>query len=146
MNLKENLANLLAERKELRSLCNDLNRFHLMAVREQVKETEQRISDLVVGSLTLTKYESIAPWILAEAVQSLLSYLGSIIYYDEPASIWNGRECLTPGTGVSWAPLLQERLTALCGQLDATVFEMLQGGVKPASVLQGGVKPASVLG
>jgi hypothetical protein len=96
-----------------------------MANREQVKETEQRIADLVTGSLTLTKYESIAPWILAEAVQSLLSYLGSIIYYDEPASIWNGRVHLTPGTGVSWAPPLQERLTALCGQLDATVSEML---------------------
>jgi hypothetical protein len=85
MNLKETLANLLAERKELRQLSADLNRFHLMANREQVKETEQRISDLVTGLLTLTKYESITPWILAEAVQSLLSYLGAIVYYDEPA-------------------------------------------------------------
>ncbi len=122
---KETLATLLAERKLLRQLSNDLTRFHLMAVREQVKETEQRISDLVVGPLHLSKYESIAPWILAEAVQSLLSYLGSIIYYDEPASIWNRRECLTPGTGVSCNLPLQERLTALCGQLDATVFGML---------------------
>jgi hypothetical protein len=96
-----------------------------MANLEQVKDTEQRIADLVTAPLTLTKYESIAPWILAQAVQSLLSYLGSIIYYDEPASIWNGRVNLTPGTGVSWAPALQERLTALCGQLDATVFGML---------------------
>jgi hypothetical protein len=126
MNLKESLAILLAERKLLRQLSNDFTRFHLMANREQVKETEQRISDLVTGPLTLTKYETVAPWILAEAVQSLLSYLGSIIYYDEPASIWNGRECLTPGTGVSWAPALQERLTALCGQIDATVSEMLE--------------------
>ncbi len=123
---KETLTTLLAERKLLRQLSADLNRFHLMANREQVKETEQRISDLVTGPLTLTKYESIAPWILVEAVQSLLSYSGSIIYYDEPASIWNGRVHLTPGTGVSWARPLQERLTALCGQLDKTLSTMLR--------------------
>jgi hypothetical protein len=127
VSFQDALANLLAERKLLRQLSADLNRFNLMAVREQVKETEQRISDLVTGSLTLTKYESITPWILAQAVQSLLSYLGGIGYYDDPSSIWNHRECLTPGTGVSWAPALQERLTALCGQLDATVLEMLGG-------------------
>jgi hypothetical protein len=122
---QETLAKLLADRKLLRQLSNDFTRFHLMANLEQVKETEQRISDLVTAPLTLTKYESIAPWILAEAVQSLLSYLGGIGYYDDPGSIWNRREWLTPGTGVSYARPLQERLTALCGQLDATVFGML---------------------
>jgi hypothetical protein len=113
-NFQETLASLLAERKELRSLCNDLSRFRLMGNREQVQETEGLISDLVTGPLTLTKYETVAPHFLAEAVQNLLSYLGSGVYYDDPASIWNYRESITPGVGVSWTPRLQERLTALC--------------------------------
>jgi hypothetical protein len=130
MPLQGALLHLLAERKLLRQLSNDLTRFHLMENREQVQQTEQRISDLVTGPLHLSKYESITPWILAEAVQSLLSYLGSRVYCDEPATVWNRQECLTPGTGVSWARPLQERLTALCGQLDTTVSKMLEGSVE----------------
>jgi replicative DNA helicase len=67
------LVSLLAERKLLRQLCSDLTRFQLMAMREQAQETEQRISDLVQEPLHLSQRESVTPWQLVSAVESLLS-------------------------------------------------------------------------
>jgi hypothetical protein len=93
-------------------------------MREQAQQTEQRISELVQEPLGLSKLERIAPHFLAEAVQNLFGTLNDFRYSDEPRLVWNHN--LLPGVGLNWRPL-QERLTLLCGPLDATVSEMLAG-------------------
>jgi hypothetical protein len=99
VSFQESIVSLLAERKELRALFSDLTRFHLMANGEQVQETEQRISDLVTGPLPLSKYDSVTPHVLTEAVENLTSYLASSVSYESPASIWNPRTLNTRTRG-----------------------------------------------
>jgi hypothetical protein len=117
------LANLLAERTLLRQLSNDLTHFRVLADRAKAQAVEQRISDLVQEPLNLSKLESKAPHFLAEAVQSLLATLNDLRFCDEPSRVWQLNPI--PGVGLTWPLALQERLTTLCGPLDATVSEML---------------------
>jgi len=123
---RDALANLLAERKLLRKLSNDLTHFRVLGDREQAQKIEQRISDLVQEPLNLSKLESKAPHFLAEAVQNLFASLNDLRFYDEPGRYWE-QYTPVPNVGLVWPRALQERLTTLCGPLDVTVSEMLAG-------------------
>jgi hypothetical protein len=70
--VQDRLANLLAERKLLRHLSQDLTRCLALADREQAHKIEQRISELVQGTLNLSKRESMAAHFLADAVRNLI--------------------------------------------------------------------------
>jgi hypothetical protein len=123
MNLKDDLARLLAERKLLRQLLQDLTRYLVLDERERTKQPEQKIAELVQEPLKLSRRDSVAVTFLAQGAHNIILAFTNLNLLESPTHYWDIYNPI-PGVGLAWPPL-QDRLIALCGPLDETLSTML---------------------
>ena len=127
---KDSVLILLAERKELRLLCEDLQRINPTYNRERIAVVEARISELVLGPLGLERGDCPADPHLAQACQRLpflLTDREHPEHTDNPNRVWDGQVSVVVGvSATNWHPLLKSRLLALCGPLDQPLSKLLE--------------------
>jgi hypothetical protein len=124
--LRSALESLLAERKELRESVQKAIIYRLRYDTERTAETEQSISELVNGPLSLESYELPSAANLATACEKLPGLFTEPHLIENPRLLFNGHVSIVPGVMSSnWNAALQQRLLDLTAPLDATLERML---------------------
>lgn len=126
--LVERIHTLLQNRQQIRTLIQSLTAHKLRLEPLGQDDLEKRIANLVTGPLDLGPRELPGARSLALCASALLVAFAEPHLLDQPSLVWNKNPLTMHGESTqSWHPLIKQRLTALCGPLDETLVEMLDG-------------------
>jgi hypothetical protein len=126
--LSKRLSTLLDERKQVRDLLQAFTMYEFRNEPLGRGDLENQIAALVTARLGLGSADLPGARQLAQCARELLVAFTDPHLLDKPSFIWNGNVLTAYGVSTrSWHPALKKRLIAMCGPLDETLAEMLDG-------------------
>jgi hypothetical protein len=120
------LTELLSERRQLAKLLQSRQRAKLIADLETVRAVEDRIRELVLDGLNLSKGDSPNPFVLVDAIAALPSKFTLLTSAQSIESYEPTFASLVPGLTIRLIPAIKGRMLELCDTLDNVITRKRQ--------------------